>query len=202
MDLGCGTGLFTSALGEQVDQVVCVDPSAKMLQQLPSGKGFVPVVASAEDIVSGTISLPDPAFDSILMKEAIHHVADQTAVLSGLSRLLASGGRILIVMLPTRIEYPLFEAALKAFEEHQPDPVEIASTLEGTGLVVELSYESFPLSFTKSRYLSMVRNRYMSLLSAFEDAELERGITEIDQSHPEDPLQFPDRFAFVLGRRP
>jgi SAM-dependent methyltransferase len=204
VDLGCGTGLYTRYLVEHVDRVVCVDPSVKMLEQLPPGDAFVPVRASAEEIVSGAVPLPPASLpiDSIVVKEAIHHVVDQAAVLRGLAELLAPGGRILVVMLPTRIEYPLFEAALEVFAKHQPDPGDMASALEGAGLEVDLSYESFPLSFARDRYLAMVRSRYMSLLSMFDDAELAEGIAEIVRRHPQDPLEFPDRFAFVLGRRP
>jgi hypothetical protein len=48
----------------------------------------------------------------------------------------------------------------------------------------------------------MVRSRHMSLLSEFDDAELENGIGEIEREHPEEVLEFDDRFAFVLGRHP
>jgi hypothetical protein len=47
----------------------------------------------------------------------------------------------------------------------------------------------------------MVRNHYMSLLSAFDDAALEKGLQEIAEHHPEERLEFPDTFAFVLGSR-
>ena len=42
-----------------------------------------------------------------------------------------------------------------------------------------MSYESFPLRFPKDVYLDMVRNRYMSLLSEFDDDELNAGVDEI-----------------------
>jgi hypothetical protein len=48
----------------------------------------------------------------------------------------------------------------------------------------------------------MIRDRYMSLLASFTDAELERGITEINEHHPGDRLDFRDRFAFIRGIRP
>lgn len=42
----------------------------------------------------------------------------------------------------------------------------------------------------------------MSVLSTFDDDELERGIETIRAQHPGDVLRFTDRFAFVLGTRP
>lgn len=200
-DVGCGTGLYARGLAERAGRVVCADPSAKMLERLPAEDGYLPVRASAEQLSDGEARLPYDRFDAILVKEAIHHVDDGRVVIGGLAGLLADGGRLLVVMLPTRIEYPLFADALALFERLQPDPQDVAAYMRDAGLRAELSYESFPLSFTKSKYLAMVRSRYMSLLSNFTDERIARGIEEIDQRHPEQRLSFPDRFAFVLGTR-
>ena len=74
LDLGCGTGLYSRGLAEQAGQVLCVDPSRKMLDQLPAGPDYVPIQATAEDIASGRVHLPHERLDAILVKEAIHHV--------------------------------------------------------------------------------------------------------------------------------
>jgi hypothetical protein len=95
--------------------------------------------------------------------------------------------------------YPLFAAALRRFEELQPDPAGIEAHLGAAGLSTHLTYEAFELEIPKDRYLSMVRDRYMSLLSTFDDEEIAAGADEIDRQHPEPVLRFVDRFAFVLG---
>jgi SAM-dependent methyltransferase len=204
IDIGCGTGLYTRGLAQLAGHVVCADPSPAMLGQLPAGTAYLPVRATAEEIASGTARLPYAKFDVIVMKEAIHHISasDRPGVLRSLAALLTPQGRIVVVMLPTRIDYPLFSAALKLFGQHQPDPADIADILTGAGLRTELTYDSFPLSFTKQRYAGMIRDRYMSLLASFTDAELERGIAEISERHPGDRLDFQDRFAFIRGIRP
>jgi hypothetical protein len=58
---------------------------------------------------------------------------------------------------------------------------------------------SFPLAFETERYLRMVRNRYMSLLSYFNDERLAAGVAEIRQAHAGETVEFADTFAFVLG---
>jgi SAM-dependent methyltransferase len=200
-DIGCGTGLYARGLAERAGRVVCADPSAKMLEQLPAEDSYVRVEASAEQITSAAVRLPYDRFDAVLVKEAIHHVDDRDAVLHGLADLLAAGGRLLVVMLPTRIEYPLFAEAIASCERLQPDPEDVAADLRDAGLRVDLEYASFPLSFSKARYLTMVRNRYMSLLSSFDEEQIEAGIAEIDERYPDVHLSFPDRFAFVRGVR-
>lgn len=200
-DIGCGTGLYSIGLARHAERVLCVDPSPGMLARLPADEAFLPLQASAEEVVSGAKPLPFDRFDAILVKESIHHVRDRATVLDGLARLLAPGGRLLVVMLPTRIDYPLFAAALELFEQLQPDPEDIAIAMQEAGLHVDLRYESFSLSLDKSRYMRMVRSRYMSLLSSFGDAELEQGVNEIDGQHPGERLEFTDRQAFVFGVR-
>jgi SAM-dependent methyltransferase len=157
------------------------------------------VQASAEDLASGSALLPGGRFEAIVVKEAIHHVADRIAVIGGLATLLAPGGRLLIVMLPTSIEYPLFQAAHDRFRELQPDPQEIAAMMGKAGLAVELSYDDFLLAFPTERYVAMVGDRYLSLLSMFDDGELAAGVEEIRRRYPGERVEFRDRFAFVLG---
>ncbi len=201
-DVGCGTGLYARRLAKHAAAVVCAEPSARMLAQVPADGKLIPVAASAEDLAAGRVRLPHGGYDAILVKEVLHHIKDRAAVISGLARLLRPGGRLLVVMLPTQISYPLFAAALERFTAGQPDPAVIAGNVRTAGLYSALTYQSFPLKFRTGRYLQMVRDRYMSLLSAFDDAQLEAGVAEIRQAHPGETVAFTDTYAFVLGTAP
>jgi ubiquinone/menaquinone biosynthesis C-methylase UbiE len=198
-DVGCGTGLYARGLAEHAAAVICVDPSEAMLAQVPAGERLVTVAAPAEDVAAGHADLPYERLDAVLLKESLHHMQDRAAVIAGLARLLRPGGRMLVVMLPNEITYPLFAGALELFAQQQPDPVGVAGEMRAAGLDTELTYESFSLAFPTERYLGMVRNRYMSLLSAFDDEQLEAGVAEIRAAHPHEELSFTDTFAFVLG---
>lgn len=198
-DIGCGTGLYSRELAAHASTVICVDVSAAMLAQLPSSKKLIPVTAGVEDVAVARVRLPYQSLDAILLKEVLHHVADQATVIAGLASLLRPGGRILVAMLPTTISYPLFAAALDLFTRQQPDPAEIVSHMGDAGLRAELTYEGFELVFPVDHYLQMVRNRYMSLLSHFDDAQLAAGVEEISRRHPGPEIKFQDRFAFILG---
>ncbi|KOV62890.1 methyltransferase type 11 [Streptomyces sp. MMG1121] len=205
-DVGCGTGLFAREVANQLKPrhpILCVDPSEAMLRQLgtPPPADLSPVVASAEDIAEGRTRLPYERLDAMWLKESVHHVADPAHTLRGLADRLTLGGRLLVVMLPATIQYPLFEAALARFEELQPDPAVIEGHLRAAGLEAGLSHVEHELRIDRDKYLGMVRSRYMSLLSTFSDSEIDKGIEEMRLAHPEPVLAFPDRFAFILGRR-
>jgi SAM-dependent methyltransferase len=205
-DIGSGTGLFAKEVARQVQPrqpVLCIDPSEAMLRQLgsPPPPGLTPIVASAEDVAEGHADLPYEQLDAMWLKESVHHVADQARTLRGLADRLAPGGRLLVVMLPATIRYPLFQAALDRFEELQPDPAHIEAHLRAAGLEAGLTHVEHELRIDRDKYFGMVRARYMSLLSTFSDSEIEKGTEEMRAAHPEPVLVFPDRFAFVLGER-
>ncbi|WAU79988.1 class I SAM-dependent methyltransferase [Streptomyces sp. Qhu-G9] len=205
-DIGSGTGLFAKEVARQVQPrrpLLCVDPSEAMLRWLgtPPPPDLTPVVASAEDIAEGRAHLPYEQLDAMWLKESVHHVADPARTLQGLSDQLAPGGRLLVVMLPATIQYPLFSAALDRFEELQPAPAAIERHLRAAGLQAELTHVEHELRIGRDKYLGMVRARYMSLLSTFSDSEIEKGVEEMRIAHPEPVLVFPDRFAFILGQR-
>lgn len=203
-DIGAGTGLFLRRLlpyATEQTPVVCVDPSAAMLARLPRDPRLHPVEATAEDLAAGRVELPCPAFDALVVKEAVHHFTDLPETLAGLAGRLAPGGRILIITLPPKLDYPLFATALDRFAAHQPEPETVANALRRAGLSVTISTEEFQVTIDRDHWLSLVANRWMSVLSQLSAEELDRGLAEIADEHPPGELRFTDRFAFVLGRR-
>jgi hypothetical protein len=120
----------------------------------------------------------------------------------GLADRLAPGGRLLVVTLPPRLDYPLFDAALDRFAERHPEPEGIADAMRAAGLETETAIEEFPVSADRDQYIGLVRNRWMSVLSTFADEELARGLDEMRERYPQRELHFVDRVAFVSGTRP
>ncbi|GAA4636904.1 hypothetical protein GCM10023196_088520 [Actinoallomurus vinaceus] len=203
LDLGCGTGLYSRCLVDRAGYTFCADPSRKMLDQLSADASLFKVQATAEEITDGAVTLGREHFDAILAKEMLHHVPrpNRSEVLEGVARLLSPHGRLLIILMPPTIDHPLFVAALRRYEHHPIDPAEAAAVLAEIGLKTEVTVETFRVAVEKQRWLTMIRDRYMSLLSKFDDQELAAGVVEVDAGHPERVLEFDDRFIFILARR-
>lgn len=204
-DIGAGTGLFLRRLMSHVSTetpILCLDPSQPMLDRIPDDPRVTTICTTAEEVASGKTDIPYAQLDAILIKETIHHVEDIPGTLAGLAGLLAPGGRIFIVTLPPKLDYPLFQAALDRFEERQPEPEDIAAALRDAGLSVELAYGEFPVSVGRDYYIDLVGSQWMSVLSSFTDEELAAGLEEMRQKHPEPTLEFVDRFAFIRGVKP
>ncbi|MFC4857781.1 class I SAM-dependent methyltransferase [Actinophytocola glycyrrhizae] len=201
-DIGAGTGLFLRSLVRQVNEdnpIVCVDPSQAMLDRLPDDPRLVPVCASAEEMASGAVELPYRKLDAIVIKETVHHFTDLAKTLAGLAGMLDTGGRMLVVTLPPRLEYPLFTAALDRFAEHQPEPADIVSAMRDAGLDTVLDYDAFTVRVDSEHYADLVARRWMSVLSTFDDEQLAAGLAEMRSRNQPGELVFADRFAFVLG---
>jgi ubiquinone/menaquinone biosynthesis C-methylase UbiE len=203
-DIGAGTGLFLGRLAEEASPdkpILCIDPSQPMLDHLPDDPRLQPIRATAEDVAAGRVALPYEQLDGILIKETIHHVTDLAQTMRGLADLLVPGGRILVVSLPPRLEYPLFQAALDRFAANHPEPETIANTMRAAGLETEVSYEEYPITVDRDHWIELMGRQWMSVLHSFSDDEIAAGQDEVRRRHPERELQFVDRFAFVLGIR-
>jgi SAM-dependent methyltransferase len=203
-DIGAGTGLFLRRLTEWTSAstpILCIDPSAEMLEQLPEDPRLRPILGTAEAVAAGSVVLPYEQLDAILIKEAIHHIRDVPGTLRGLVDRLARGGRLLVVTLPPQLDYPLFQAALDRFAARQPEPESIADAMRSAGLETECTIEEVPIIADQDQYIDLVGNRWMSVLSTFTDEEMAAGLDEMRERYPQRELHFVDRIAFVSGVR-
>ncbi len=199
-DLGCGTGIFAKEIANQIKlkyPIVCVDSSPEMLEQIPSNDTYKPLVMDAIDFSSqGYI------FDKIFIKEMIHHISNKQKLITNLFNRLNAGGIFLLILLPPTIEYPLFESAKKSYEKLQPHYRELEDIFDRVGFKTEVSFVKYPLSLNKDKYLRMVKNRYMSLLSMFSDEEISQGIQEKKEKYSEQlTLDFNDVFVYIKGQK-
>lgn len=198
VDLGGGTGLYTSAILEQVplqQPALLVDPLPEMLQQAPADLSAERLVADALEFAAQSRS-----YDKVLMKESVHHISHRALLFERLYERLSTGGALLLVHIPCEIEYPLFDAALERARHWHADSDELVTLLEGAGFAVDRGVFEYRHSIPKAQYHEMVRNCYMSVLSTFEKHELEAGLAEMVKRHADcDVLEFTDRFDLITG---
>ncbi|BAY73532.1 hypothetical protein NIES23_63840 (plasmid) [Trichormus variabilis NIES-23] len=200
VDLGCGTGIYAQEINNQIQlqkPIICVDFSDKMLEQIPNNSKYECIVMDAIEFAA----LPR-TYNKILIKELIHHIDKKDLLLSSLFKKMASGGILLLILLPPTINYPLFSKALRKYEEIQPHYNNLTQILEKIGFNVAVDFVEYPLAIPKSKYFQMVRNRYMSLLSSFDDNELALGLAEMEQQYAQQSvLKFTDCFVFITASK-
>ena len=90
IDLGCGTGLAATAFAREVDHFTGIDLSPRMIEK-SRATGLYAELEEA-DMVEGLRGKPDASADLILAADAMVYLSDLAPVLSGIRRVLKSGG--------------------------------------------------------------------------------------------------------------
>jgi len=110
LEVGCGTGLITGWLVENVfpGQVVAADFSREMLIQAQKRK--LPAELWLMDICEK--SIPERLFDVVFCFNSFPHFRDKVLALQNISRLLAPDGRLLILHLDGSTQLNQFHTRL------------------------------------------------------------------------------------------
>lgn len=201
VDLGCGTGMYSLDILEQVPlrrPIIGVDPFPEMLAHIPPEAPIVRLELDALEFASrpGT-------YDKVLVKETVHHIEDRKGLFARLRERLAPGGVLLLVHVPPDIRYPLFRKALDRCRRWHANPDELVQLLEGAGFEVEREGLDYRHAIPKSHYFDMVKGQYMSVLSSFTQEEIEEGLREMAQTYQDrEVLEFIDHFDYIAARKP
>ncbi|MET0638023.1 MAG: class I SAM-dependent methyltransferase [Chitinophagaceae bacterium] len=197
VEIGAGTCLFAEELiHRRLDiDMICVDNSDDMLRR-NTNRNIRKVFQGAEEFVRQKCR-----YDRVYMKEFIHHIdaGSRPDLFRGIYRQLNPGGTVLILVEPQRLNYPLFGEALRLFQNKQPSRADLMDDLKHAGFSASFEVISFPIRVSKSDYLDRVRNRYMSVLEKFSDAELKKGLEEIDRFYPGDQIEYLEIFYSIRG---
>ena len=122
LDVGCGAGATTRALGRlvgPVGQVLGVDVSAPLLDVArKAAAGLAQVTFTLADASSG--ALPQGAFDLVFSRFGVMFFADPTAAFTQLARALRPGGRLCFVCWRALEHNPWFSVPLHAVAAHVP----------------------------------------------------------------------------------
>ncbi|MGH7842710.1 MAG: class I SAM-dependent methyltransferase [Candidatus Binataceae bacterium] len=108
-EIGFGAGVYLPALAEGYREVVATDLDEAHLAHARPLLARHPNLRLATDDIAAS-RLPAAGFDLVLCSEVLEHIPNTRAVMTGLRRLLAPGG-ILILSTPQR--YSLMELACK-----------------------------------------------------------------------------------------
>jgi ubiquinone/menaquinone biosynthesis C-methylase UbiE len=202
LDVGCGTGRFSSALREGFEaSVVGIDPSWRMLSQAVGGE-------STSFVVGDGLRLPirSTSVDLVFLSMVYHHLANPKKASEEFWRVLEPGGRLCIRNSTTdhlgHIPYlKYFPSARRMNERRLPSISKISRTVESTGFELR-KHIVVPHQFAKTsqEYQEKLATRALSDLAAIEDDDFETGMARFAadaDNHPEPVFVLIDLFVFV-----
>jgi ubiquinone/menaquinone biosynthesis C-methylase UbiE len=185
LDLGCGTGRFTAALGETFAcPVVGVEPSAAML-----------AIATAQDVAnvywkhgSGeNIPFENESFDLVFMSQVFHHLLQPEQALGEIHRVLSHVG-YLVIRNATREnneELPwlqCFPEALELERMRMLSQQELERLVQSHPFKLLLHRTIYQLFAASPReHFAKVSQRGLSALIAISDTAFQNGLHRFEQ---------------------
>jgi len=131
LDVACGTGIVARQAAPLVGadgQVVALDMNPAMLavaRALPAPSG---ATISWQEGNAMALPFPDGAFDVVLCQHGLQFVPDRAGAVREMRRVLAPGGRALVIVLQALARHPVFEALMESVARHLSLPVSAVMT--------------------------------------------------------------------------
>lgn len=146
LEFGCGTGLVSMELWQQVASITLLDTSQGMIEVL-NEKIALHGITNMQPRLGGleAIDRSRERFDAIYTNMVLHHVAEPFRTLADLAQLLKPGGALCIGDLEPE-DGSFHQDELEV--QHGFDPELLAAKLSGQGLLVEQCYRSQVLQKT------------------------------------------------------
>ncbi|WP_338413757.1 class I SAM-dependent methyltransferase [uncultured Sphaerotilus sp.] len=131
LDVACGTGIVAREAAPLVGeggQVVALDMNPAMLavgRSLPAPAG-----AAIDWREGNAMALPfaDRSFDTVLCQHGLQFFPDRVGALREIRRVLATGGRVQVMVLQALALHPVFEVLMTAVAHHLELPIDAVMT--------------------------------------------------------------------------
>jgi ubiquinone/menaquinone biosynthesis C-methylase UbiE len=195
LDLGCGTGRFTAALGKTFGcPVVGIEPSAAMLDIARSRNE--PNVEWKQGHAEA-IALENQAVDLVYMSQVFHHFVEPRQALQEINRVLTPAG-YLAIRNGTREHngelawLNFFPEALDIEEQRTPSAQELKELVCGQSFAMishRTIHQLFASSYTE--YFEKVSQRGLSALIAINDEAFQSGLQRFRHWASEQPCDVP-----------
>ncbi len=180
LDIGGGTAEISHQLWKTHNlktPVLCVDPSEAMLAIARSKEGVETVKSTAEEFFKNNSD--GRLFSKIFILGCYHHLSDPGIVFAGVARVLSDNG-VCFVLRVTSDSAPVCFANTHCKDL---DFQQIAKLAESKGLRAKVLYDCEASRIKKEACFQFLRNRMISAMSEFTDAEIEMRIRELDQKY-------------------
>lgn len=146
LDLGCGSGFQSLALAQLGFRVKAVDVSDKLLAELASRRGDLPVEIARADLLDELSGPGAPVELAVCMGDTLPHLgskADVERLFDGCSRRLSPGGRLVLTFRDLTRELqgtdrfiPVHDSAdviMTCFLEYEPETIRVHDLVHTRG---------------------------------------------------------------------
>lgn len=184
LDLGCGTGRYTSMLARTFGEAVGVEPSDRMREEAERATHDPAVRFLAGR--AEAIPLADDSVDLVLTFLSYHHVRDRAAASAEIARVLRPGGRVFIrSVFSDRMHainwHAYFDGAREVEMAMFPTVAEVEAAFAPVGLKpIALDTIEERMADSLAEDAARLRTRSISTFEHLPEAEIEAGFRRLD----------------------
>lgn len=145
----------------------------------------------------------DVLFDLILIKQTIHFFSKKKikSLLNLAKNKLNKNGKIFIFSLKTkRNEIPCFKIMRSKLLESLKKDEDLLKIIKKNLKNCKINKFSFKVNLPKSKYIQMIKNRYISCLLNLSNEQLKKGINEIEYSY-KNQIKFTDTLNCISYKK-
>ena len=198
LDIGCGRGKILANLSNRL-RLLNKPIGLDIENHKDKSKKIIFKKIDALSYVSKT----KITFDLILIKQTIHLLKKKQAIklLSICKNKLSPNGKIVILSLdPKKNEIPTFQLMNKKLNISLKKDEKLFNLILKNQNKIVIKKFVFHVQILKTKYLQMIKNRYMSTLLNFSNSQINNGINEIKKDYG-NVLKFKDRLiVFVIKK--
>eukprot|EP00914_Ancora_sagittata_P024719 GHVO01049363.1.p1 GENE.GHVO01049363.1~~GHVO01049363.1.p1 ORF type:complete len:217 (-),score=28.90 GHVO01049363.1:154-804(-) len=207
IDIGAGDGAICNELYalSHGGVYLSVDPAFgehdhRHLDEMLGSTGVVHVRADAHAFLN-KLKQSRILTDFCILKECVHLVvneADGVSMLQKVHDTMKSNGVVVVISRPKQPTVPLFKEAMETFEESSKSLDLILDELKHANFHdIDVSDFLVPRQFNYEEWAGLLRNRMWSNLANMSDAQIEKGLEELDPKM----TGFEDHFMLVIARK-
>ena len=198
LDIGCGRGKILDDLSNKL-KLLNKPIGLDIENHKDKSKKIIFKKIDALSYVSKTTI----TFDLILIKQTIHLLKKKQAIklLSICKNKLNPNGKIIILSLdPNKNEIPTFQLMNKKLNISLKKDEKLFNLILKNQNKFVIKKFTFDVKILKTKYLQMIKKRYISTLLNFNDKQLENGLNEIKKDYGK-VLKFKDRLiTFIIKK--
>ena len=183
--------------------VVCIEPSAEMLQLAKSRIGLNPYLTTADTFLTTTDD-SIPKCNKILINGSAHLFPDPQSTFLKAHKYLPADGLLIVIVRATQCTFPMWRALQEKFAPVSVDTFQ--EYLGKTGFNVRTSTEVGTVKMTKLDWYGRLRKRAFSTLYEFSDEQIEEGLKELDREwfpgkEESDLVEISDSLVFYVATK-
>jgi len=198
LDIGCGRGKILGNLSNKL-RLLNKPIGLDIENHKDKSKKIIFKKVDAISFISKT----KINFDLILIKQTIHLLKKKQAIklLSICQNILNPNGKIVILSLePKQNEIPAFLLMKKKLKISLTKDKKLFNLILKNKAKIIIKKFVYDVQITKTKYLEMIRNRYISTLLNFTDKQIKNGLNEINNDYGS-ILKFKDRLiCFIIKK--